>query len=612
MSPQNHPPPKRLVELAKGFVAPSEKELKISPKEVYRDFWSRLKKERRSLVILALILGTQAMVIGFGILLLKSTVDIYFSNPSRGAVWAMLGAVACITLVKSTLDFLFNWLQNLTLARVRDSLVTQSFEALLRHSFSLHVNERASRKYAWVLEDAGGYLDSSYGMFRVWVRQPVYLISSLVALLLINWKLTLFGLAAVPLVVPVAIFIRRKAKLFIAERKALLGMVQELVTEAIYAIRVIKSFSLEKRSAEKLRVLLKQHRSMQNRNAFYMGLVSPLSEALGFLGFVVIVVVGSHVTIATEFTVGTFFAFTMSFFNIYRPLKDVSSGFLLHHMAIDSGRRILLLLQPEGLSATPPRVNSVEHFESLECRNLNFGYADSENELVLRNINLEITQGEKIALIGPSGIGKSTLCDLILGLYSPLHGKVLVNGLPISSLKSECKRQLFAVCSQETIIFNESLLENIRIARPTADRTEVLEVAELVGFSKRLTDRMDEAIGERGIRFSGGERQRIALARAILCNPEFLILDEAMNNLDPHTEKLVLEGIRSRLPYSTILTVSHHWQNLAFCDRLIFLEKDGIKSDQHFCNPEEAAAYLFDHPFSNEFQMSPTDQKPKN
>lgn len=579
--------------LARGVRVASAEELTISRQEVIGFFLSRVTADKKSFLRLGALLLLQAAVVGGGIWLVKIAVDQYFADRTTAL---LIFALFLATVGKSLVDFLYSWSQNLTVARVRDTLVADAYHDLLYCSFSVHLKERNSRKYGWILEDTNNFIESSFGVLQVWVKQPIQIVSSIVALAIIDWQLTALGLLIAPIGVPFLQYFRRKSAKFVAQRKLLLGQLEERIAETIYGIRIVKAFDLEQREFERVKAIIERQRQLHQTSAFYIGLSGPVSEALGLLGLTLVLLFGTQSIFSGSFTAGTLLAFLMAFLGIYRPFKDVSRGFLLQQLALDAGRRLMLLHRQSERWVVPSDATAIDRFELLEYRDVWFSYAQqgAGPSWVLQGINLRINRGETILLTGVSGAGKSTTCDLAFRLFRPQRGEILVNGVPLDRLQRDCHRRLFAMCSQETIIFNDTLLENIRVARPEAARDEVLEVARLVQLPNKMLERLDDPIGDRGTQLSGGERQRVALARAVLCRPDFLLLDEALNNLDPETEARIWKGLREYLPDSTMLVVSHRWLDLNQYDRLLVLANGQLIEDVQISNDRAAASTVLE------------------
>ena len=554
----------------------------IAPKAVFQEFWNHASTEKRVFVIMLLSVVLQGGIAGSTIYLLKNAIDLFFESANLKTVSFLVGTLFLATVFKSLLEFIFNWKKTVAVARIHDKLLVKAFKDLLLNPFHFHVQERDRKKYRWVLKDSIKFIDALFGMFNAWGKQPFVLLSTIIALWFISPFLTLIGLLLVPLGMPCILLLKRKTKEFIAQRKQLLGGIEEIVTDSIRSIRIVKVFGLEERKVLQLEDAIDRQRDINMKNSFYLGLMAPLSELLGFLGLTVIIIVGSQSIVSGTFTTGTFFVFIMAFLNIYRPLKDISNGFVNYQLALDAGRRLIVLRQRAEKAEREQSRKPLTVFESLEVRDIWFSYNNKDTDKakpVLRGLSLKITAGETVAVVGATGAGKSTLCDLMCRLYEPQEGTLLLNGIPISELSPKSVTNAFALCSQETIVFNDSIYNEILVGYPEASADDVQTAAEAACLSAYIdapARNLETHIGDRGIHFSGGQRQLIAIARALLRKPKVLILDEAMSGLDVETSRRIWSNIRQLLPGTTIVAVSHNWDIIRHCQRVLVLSRGRI------------------------------------
>jgi len=568
--------------LLKGFRKIPPEFSEISKGDVFREFWSNARSEKGSFIIILTSVLLQGGVAGGSIFLLKFALDQFFEKKTTDSMLFLIAALFLATVFKSALEFLFKWKKSVAMAYIYDKLVVSAFGNLLFNPFRYHINERDRTKYSWVLKDSMKFIESFFGIFNSWAKQPFILISTLTALWVISPMLTFIGICLIPFGIPCVLFLKRKIKEFVAERKQLLGVTEEMVAEGIRSIRIVKVFGLEERNIEKLRQTLERQREINNKNAFYLGLMSPLTELLGFFGLTVIVFAGGQDIIGGAFTTGTFFVFIMAFLNIYSPLKDISNGFLNYQLALDAGKRLIILRQRAINEQENKSSVSIKHFKRLHIENLWFSYKENpinDDDYVLRNLSLTIQKGERVALVGATGAGKSTLCDLIFRLYQPQRGRIAINGNAINNLSKENFTSLFSLCSQDTIVFNNTLFDEIRIARPEASRQDVQAVASASGLSdylRTINRSLDSWVGDRGVQFSGGQKQMIALARALLKKPQVLILDEAMSGFDLETSREIWDNIGKILPDCTLVVISHNWDIIKNCQKVMMLANGGI------------------------------------
>lgn len=573
------------IKLMKAYKTIPPEYKKIAARQVFKEFWSIARPYKQSLIFMVFFMVIQAGIVGGSIWMVKTAIDRFFESKDSSSVFFLIGALSLATVGRSCMEFFFNWNRTLVIGKIRDVLVVKAFRNLVFNPFHIHIQERDRKKYGWVLTDAMNFINSIFGMFNSWVKHPFMVVSTLVALFAIAPLFTLIGILLTPLCVPCLLFLKRKIKEFIAQREHLIGRVEEVVSDSIRGIRIVKVFGLEENEINKLERTVDMQRDLNIKNAFYTGLLSPVSELLGLIGLSGIIILGSRYIQTAAFTAGTFFVFIMSFVNIYRPMKQISNGMLNYQMALDAGRRLIILRKNAAKEQVIEGKHKIKRFQSLDIENLWFSYSKnpkSEADYVLRGLNLSIKKGESIALTGATGAGKSTFCDLIFRLYRQNKGNILINTIPVEQVENQSFREKFALCSQETIVFNNTLLEDIRVARPNASRRQVREVAEAVGMSSFLNSLnrgLDTWIGNRGIHCSGGQRQMIALARALLKKPEFLVLDEAISGIDLSTSRTIWKNIRKMLPECTILLISHHLPIIQYCKRVVMLKEGKLVQD---------------------------------
>jgi subfamily B ATP-binding cassette protein MsbA len=554
----------------------------ISNKQVFAEFWTYARPQMRAFVIILISVLAQGGVAGGTIYLLKRALDQFFESRSISTMLFLIGTLFLATVFKSTLEFIFGWKKSAAVARIHDKLLVSAFRDLLYNPFRFHVNERDRTKYSWVLKDSITFIEAFFGMFNAWGKQPFVLLSTITALWIISPLLTAIGILLVPLGIPCVVYLKRKIKRFVEQRKVLLGVTEELVSETIRSIRIVKVFGMEEKNVQKLRHTIDRQRGINLKNAFYMGLMSPMSELLGFTGLAVIIIAGSQKIIGGDFSTGTFFVFIMAFLNIYRPLKDISNGYMNYQLALDAGRRLIVLRQRANRAQRNKGNIALKRFERLVLENIWFSYKDNpaqDEDYVLRDLSLDIQKGETVAVVGVTGAGKSTLCDLLCRLYRPHRGRLMFNTHPIDDIVKDDYTQLLALCSQETVVFNNTLYDEIKIACPEASSEQVDEAARASGLSAYLDTigrDLNTWIGDRGIQFSGGQRQMIAIARALLRKPQFLIMDEAMSGLDVETSRTIWQNIREMLPETTILVVSHNWDIIKHCQTAFVLNAGAI------------------------------------
>jgi len=310
------------------------------------------------------------------------------------------------------------------------------------------------------------------------------------------------------------------------------------------------------------------------------GLVMPLVEFLTSFGVAAIVYLGGYRVISGRLTPGDFFSFMAALLMMYGPIRKLSGVNNTLQTAIGASERIMEVLNLEpDIKDAPDAIEISDFRDSIKFKDVWFSYPDDPKTWVLKGINLEVKRGEILALVGESGAGKTTFTDLIPRFYEVTKGAVLLDDVDIRKIKLLSLRNLIGVVSQEVILFNDTVLNNILFGRPDATFEEVVEAAKVAHaheFITSLPEGYDTEIGEKGVRLSGGERQRIAIARAILKNPPILILDEATSALDAQSEKLVQDALDRLMQGRTVFVIAHRLSTVQMAQKIAVIDKGRI------------------------------------
>lgn len=281
--------------------------------------------------------------------------------------------------------------------------------------------------------------------------------------------------------------------------------------------------------------------------------------------------------LAGNLNAGEFIAYLAIFSQVTRPVRAISDAFGNINQGIAAGDRVLGLIDtPIEIKDTPQAVELKSFEKSIEFRDVCFSYQERE---VLTNISFTIEKGQTVALVGPSGGGKSTISDLIPRFYDPTKGQILIDGRPITDFKLDSIRRFMGIVAQDTILFNDTIEGNIRMGNDKATREQVekaIDVANATGFIAQMPDGLASNIGDRGMKLSGGQRQRLSIARAVLRNPEILILDEATSALDTESERMVQDSLMELLKGRTSLVVAHRLSTIQHSDKIIVIDSGRI------------------------------------
>ncbi len=504
----------------------------------------------------------------------------YFT--SHGKVNVLI-YVCAILLLFVFLKNLFGYLSQRVLTRMRVSLVRKIREQLFRQyssqSMQFFHSEKKGNLLSIISNDVGEIEVSVVSSIQTLFRDPLVVIATFAFLFYLSPQLTFFTLIFFPvsgfLISALSKKLRKKANL----SQSLAGTILNLTEESISGIRIIKGFNAEnfiiKKFSTENNKLARVIKSITNQRE----LSSPLSEFLGVTVIVVIIVYGGYLILegVSTITAAEFIVYITSYYQIINPIKNISVSITNLQRGLVSGERVLRILDEDQRIAEAPDAVPVQDFtHSVELRNVGFSY---KSEKVLDDISITIPKGKMIALVGESGAGKSTLSDLVPRFYDVTEGALLIDGTDVRKLKVHDLRSLIAIVSQEAILFNDTVLNNISFGSevPDLERAQAAaKAANAHNFIMELENGYDTGIGDRGMRLSGGQRQRLTIARAIYKNAPILIMDEATSALDTESERLVQDAINKMMENRTSIVIAHRLSTIRHADEIIVLQKGRI------------------------------------
>ena len=416
-------------------------------------------------------------------------------------------------------------------------------------------------------------------MLETLVREPLMLIGTLAFMLLVSPALTLFVFGLLIFTALVIGGIGRVLKRQSAAVQERLGMLVSMLEEGIGGLRIIKGFGAERYQREKFQRVNDGHRRLLTRVLWRRDLSSPLTEVLGIVTVACLIYYGYYRIQSGELEVATFFAFLIAFYNLLEPAKKFAGANYNVRKGLAAVDRVNAILDaPQTIIELPDALSVTDLEREIEFRGGGFEYPRTDRP-VLSDIELRVGKGQMIALVGPSGAGKSTLVDLLPRFYDPTAGAVWLDGRPLTDYRLADLRSLYGIVSQEAILFNDTLYNNIVFGRPNTTPEEVeaaARVANAHAFIEQFPAGYQTNIGDRGNKLSGGQRQRITIARAILRNPPVLLLDEATSALDTASERLVQEALDKVMRGRTSIVIAHRLSTVQHADLIVVMEEGRI------------------------------------
>ncbi|MBK8982751.1 MAG: ABC transporter ATP-binding protein [Ignavibacteria bacterium] len=513
---------------------------------------------------------------------LKDFIVLYFSKILVSYDKLEVLKYLCILIfVTFLLKNLFSYLQTYFMAAVEQGILKDIRKDLYNHyldlPLSFYSDERKGNLISRIINDVQIIKDSLIAVLNSLFRDPPTIITFSIVLFLFNWKLTLIIFLMAPVTAFILSKIGNSLKRSSQKSQEKISDITATLDETLGAVRVVKAFGMEDYEKQKF--------DRENQSYFELlvkifrkrALASPVSEIIGVITIVIILYIfGTDIIRGnSDMTPGAFIFYLAVFFQMMPSLKLFGQMFNSYKEGSAASERVFKLLDTKPDIVNKPDAKKLNEFQNgIEFRNVSFHYEKSE--MILKDINLEIYKGKIIAIVGPSGAGKSTLVDLIPRFYDAVSGSLLIDGTDIKDLTIESVREKMGVVTQETILFNDTIRNNIAYGKKDIPSEKIIEAAKAANahvFIDRLETGYDTVIGDRGVKLSGGERQRLSIARALLKNPPILILDEATSSLDTESEILVQQAIERLMHGRTSVVIAHRLSTVRNADMIVVLNE---------------------------------------
>jgi len=501
--------------------------------------------------------------------------------------YGKLGAVAiiCIFIVSATiLKNMFLYFSNLISAPIRSAIVTKMrgdlYDKVLMLPIGYFNEQRKGDIISRMTNDVNEVESSVVSTLEGLIKDPLTILFYLAYLVYLSPGLSLFLLILLPLTAFVIGRISRTLKKQSQAASIKLGEALSILDETLTGMRVIKAFLAEKLMLKNFHQVNNSLFEIRNKMNARRDLASPLTEVLGVSVLCAILYFGASLALSEKdggMAAGNLIVYIATFALLINPAKTLSSSFFNIRRGAAAVDRIEDLLKASIVVTEKEGAVQMSDFNrTIEFKNVSFSYGE---HYVLKDINLTIPKGKTIALVGSSGAGKSTLADLIPRFHDVSEGELLIDGINIKDYSLSSLRSQISIVTQEPILFNETIANNISLGKPDASRDNIenaAKVANAFNFIQAKEERFDTNIGDRGNKLSGGEKQRLTIARAVLKNPPILILDEATSSLDTESERLVQDAINNMMQNRTSIVIAHRLSTIRHADEIIVLQKGAI------------------------------------
>ena len=486
-------------------------------------------------------------------------------------------AFVCVMLIIFTfLAGVIKYMSQRVIVRVRVTIMQRIREDLFRKISSLHIGYFTDKRKGDILSsisnDVTEVQNSVANSFHVIFRDPLQVLGFLAALIYMSPKLTVITLVTLPVSAFIITRITRSLRRGAIDTQMYIGRILSQFEEAISGSRIIKAFNAQRYVRSAFNETNEAHKNSSKKMYYRQEMASPFSEFMGISIAVAILFFAGymHITGRLGMDLPTLMIYIAFYWKVLEPAKSISNTYAMIQRGLVSGERIFAILdEPVAIKKAENPVRIEEFKDSIEFKEVSFKY---NNEPVLKNISFKVEKGKMIALVGPSGAGKTTLVDLIPRYYDVTSGSIFIDGVDIRDYAPRDLIGLMGIVTQEAILFNDSVYNNITFGLQNVKREDVIAAAKIANahdFIMQMESGYETNIGDRGGKLSGGQRQRLAIARAVLKNPPVLILDEATSALDTESERLVQEALTNLMRNRTSIVIAHRLSTIQHADEII-------------------------------------------
>ncbi len=486
--------------------------------------------------------------------------------------------LAIVTIFVSLLSNLFRYMGAWTVENMRTRTLqrmrNEMFSKVVDMNVGYFSDQRKGDIISKITSDVGVVQFCITNTLQVAFREPFLIIGYTVMMVAISWELALFSVLFLPVVALIIGSIVKRLRHPARTSQQRMGELVSTLDESLSGIKVIKSYNATGYVKQKFYDLSEDLARLTLSMARRQQLASPMSEFLGISAVGVILVFGGSLVFKDALSPEGFIAFIAMFSQITRPVRTFIDQFSNINQGIAAGERIFSIIDAQSEIQDKPGAIELDGLkDKIEFRDIHFSYDGSRE--VIEGISFEIKRGETVALVGPSGGGKSTLSELIPRFYDVKAGDILIDGVSVRDYTQDSLRAHMSVVAQDTVLFNDTIEGNIAMGKAGATHEEIVEAARIANadcFIQEAPEGYQTNIGDRGVKLSGGQRQRLSIARAVLKNPEILILDEATSALDTESEKLVQDALNKLLVGRTSVVIAHRLSTIHNADKIIVVD----------------------------------------
>jgi len=556
-----------------------EKQFKIKFKRPWIDdfavFW-RLIKEYRLRLLLALLCGMAISGINGAIAWsVKPAMEQIFVKKSSEFLYLVPFAVIVLFTLRGVFTFVNNYLMNSIGGKIINNLRGAIYEKLLKLPFSFFCRDSSGNVISKLINDITLFKSTVSNTIKDFIVEGLTVIALAGVAFYRRWDLALLSFVVVPLMIYIITTFGRRMKKIGMKTRIRIAKVTALLHETLHGIKIVKAFTMEDDMKKRYKKALQEHYRNSMREVRTEEFTNLLTETIAGVGVAMILFYGGYLVVNEKISSGDFFSFATAVILMYTPLKRLSRV----NSAFQRGRNVIERLREIIFVEHEPEKGQKKDIKGhISFNNVSFKYPLSK-DYALRDVNFEIKPGETVAIVGPSGAGKSTIADLLAGFWYPTEGDILIDGISIREYSLHSLRSQIALVTQDIILFNDSVINNIKFGNISSSKEDIEKAAKMADahdFIMKLPEGYDSMVGEKGVLLSGGQKQRITIARAILREPKILIFDEATASLDTESEEKIQKALEEMRKGRTTVVIAHRLSTVKRADKIIVMDKGHI------------------------------------
>ena len=520
--------------------------------------------------------------------MMQPVLDDIFLNKNSKMLFLLPIAIILISVFKGIASYFQSILMNFIGFRIVADVQTEMFSSIIKCDLSFFSETNSGTLISRFIADVGSLTRGVHNVITNIVKDLLTIFFLVLVMFYHDWKLALMAFIVFPISIFPIVRIGKRIRKISTQTQVGFGELTSKLTQTFSGIKTIKSFNAQSFEKNRVKLSIENIFKLTYKSNKISSIARPLMETLGGLAIASVIWVGGSQVISGETTPGTFFSFITALLMAYQPVKSLASLNSTLQTAMASAQRVFSIIDitPKIVDKEKVSFNEIQlnMKKNIKFKNVSFKYSNSEKD-ILKNISIDIPHGKKVALVGYSGAGKTSLLNLIPRFYEPYKGQILINNKNICDLGIKNLRSLLSIVSQDIVLFDETIKYNIAYGSDNFSEDQIYQACKNSGcdeFISELPDGLNTQIGENGIKLSGGQRQRIAIGRAFLKNSPFLLLDEATSSLDSISEEKIQNAIKKLMVGRTSLVIAHRLSTIKDADKIIVMDKGKvIESGNH-------------------------------